>query len=113
MRPREGLVCCVFSFLLWIEQMTFDAIKLNGRWVPCDFMDHSEPIVLAPDTNGLKLPQQNRANVLLHIPDLMSVVEHLRGPHEVRCNGRIGVFVHTAMRANGLLGYIDYARTVP
>ena len=94
--------------------MTFDAIKLNGRWVPCDFMDHSEPIVLAPGTNGLKLPQQNRANVLVHIPDLMSEAEHLRGAHEVRRDGRIGVFVRMNMRRDGLLlGYIDYARTAP
>ncbi|MFM2347886.1 MAG: hypothetical protein RL654_2639 [Pseudomonadota bacterium] len=93
--------------------MTFDAIKLNGRWVPCDFMDHSEPIVPAPGPNGLKLQQRNTANVLVFIPDLMSEVEHLRGPHEVRRDGRIGVFVHMNMRRDGLLGYIDYARTAP
>lgn len=93
--------------------MTFDAIKLNGRWVPCDFMDHSEPIATPSSPNGLELPQRNPANVLVFIPDLMSEAEHLRGPHEVRRDGRIGVFVRTNMRTNGLLGYIDYARTAP
>jgi hypothetical protein len=93
--------------------MTFDAIKLGGQWVPCDFKPHREPVISVPGPNGMRSHQQNSANTLLHIPNLMEVEHLLReGPYDVRCDGRMGVFTHTAMRIDRqggsvLLGHIQ------
>ena len=87
--------------------MTFDAIKLGGQWVPCDFIPHREPVTV-PGTNGLQRSQQNSVNTILHIQCLMEMRHLWRGRHEVRCSGRVGVFTGTAMRIDGPLGYIEY-----
>ena len=88
--------------------MTFDAIKLGEQWVPCDFIPHRAPVISYAGPCGLQMAQQDTADTILYIPNFMKMQHLWRGRHDVRCDGRTGIFVAKAMRTEGRLGYIEY-----
>ncbi len=88
--------------------MTFDAIKLGEQWVPCDFIPHREPVIPYAGPCGLQMAQQNAADTILYIPNFMKMQHLWRGKHDVRCDGRAGIFIAKFWRTEVWLGYIEY-----
>lgn len=88
--------------------MKSDAIKLGEQWIPCEFIPHREPVISPHSTIGMWTTQMNPADTILNIPGFMEMLHLWEGRHDVRRGSRTGVFIATAMRTNGPIGYIKY-----